>query len=61
MTQIIQTHPNGHHGLAVPALEPLHINSIDIVQGGDSPINVDLNFKNLDLSGISKAAISKVM
>ncbi len=61
ITRIISEHPNGHPGLSIPPLEPLHINSIDIIQGADSPINIDLHFKNLDLNGISKAVITKVM
>lgn len=61
MTQIIQNHPHGHSGLSVPVLEPLHINAIDILQGGDSPIAIDLHFKNLDFTGISKAEITKVV
>lgn len=61
MTQIVQNHPNGHQGLSVPVLEPLHINAIDILQGGDSPIAIDLHFKNLDFSGLSKAVVKKVV
>lgn len=61
ITKIISEHPNGHPGLSIPPLEPLRINSIDIIQGADSPINIDLHFKNLDLNGISKAIITKVV
>lgn len=61
ITKIISEHPNGHQGLSIPPLEPLHINTIDIIQGADSPINIDLHFKNLDLNGISKAVVTKVM
>lgn len=61
ITGILSGHPNGHPGLAIPPLEPLRINSIDINQGADSPINIDLHLKNLDLSGISKAVITRVV
>lgn len=61
ITTIISQHPNGHTGLAIPPLEPLRINSIDIIQGSESPINIDLHFKNLDLNGISKAVVTRVM
>lgn len=60
ITKIIQEHPNGHSGLAIPPIEPLHINSIDIVQGSNSPIAIDLRYKDLDLSGLSRAVITKV-
>jgi hypothetical protein len=59
ITKIISEHPNGHQGLSIPRLEPLHINAIDIIQGNESPISIDLHFKNLDLNGISKAVITK--
>lgn len=42
-------------------MEPLRINKIDIQQGGSSPIAIDLNFKNLDLGGLSKAVVTKVV
>lgn len=61
ITKIISEHPNGHPGLSIPSLDPLHINSIDIIQGTSSPINIDLKFKNLDMTGISKAIITKVI
>lgn len=61
ITDIVQQHPNGHTGLAIPPLEPLRINRIDITQGGSSPINVNLNFKDLDMRGISKAVVNRVV
>lgn len=57
----MQQHPNGHTGLAIPPLEPLRINRIDISQGKDSPIAINLNLKELDLSGLSKALIHRVV
>jgi len=60
ITQIVQGHPKGHAGLAIPPIEPLRINRIDIAQGANSPIAINLSFKNLDLSGLSKAYITKV-
>lgn len=61
ITDIVHENPNGHSGLAIPPLEPLRINRIDILQGSDSPIAINLNFKDLDLSGLSKAVINKVV
>ncbi|KAJ6635878.1 Protein takeout [Pseudolycoriella hygida] len=59
--KIISGHPKGHAGLSIPPLEPLRINTIDIIQGAESPINIDLHFKNLDMHGISKAKVTKVI
>lgn len=61
ITQIVQGNPNGHSGLAIPPLEPLRINKIDIEQGLNSPIAINLTFKDLDLSGLSKAVITRVV
>ncbi|XP_031638896.1 protein takeout-like [Contarinia nasturtii] len=61
ITKIVQQHPNGHSGLAIPKLEPLRINRIDITQGASSPIAINLNFRDLDLSGISNAVINRVV
>lgn len=61
ITEIVQQHPNGHSGLSFPPLEPLRINRIDISQGASSPIAINLNFKDLDLTGISKAVINRVV
>jgi len=61
ITQIVQSSPNGQPGLSIPPLEPLHINKIDILQGSTSPIAVNLKFKDLDLTGISQAVVTKVV
>lgn len=61
ITDIVQQHPNGHSGLSFPPLEPLRINRIDISQGSNSPIAINLNFKDLDLAGLSKAIINRVV
>lgn len=61
ITDIVQKHPNGHSGLSIPPLEPLHINRIDISQGSSSPIAINLNFRDLDMSGLSKAVINRVV
>lgn len=60
-TRIIQAHPKGHAGLAIPPLEPLRINAIDIVQGDKSPIAVRLQLREQDMSGLSKMVITKVL
>lgn len=41
------------------ALDPLKIEKMDIVQGGDGPINIVLNFKNVDLTGLSQCTVKK--
>lgn len=49
ITDIVHQHPDGHAALAIPKLEPLHINRIDISQGNDSPVQVNLNLYVISL------------
>lgn len=44
-----------YSGMNLPRLDPLRIDSMDIEQGGRSPINVIINLKNVDLLGLSDA------
>lgn len=60
MTEIIRNSPSGHSGLGIPTLEPLRINRIDIKQGADSPIAINLNFQDLDLAGMSGVIVTRV-
>lgn len=60
MTHVIQTYPNGLAGLNIPPLDPLTINSINIVQGAQSPIAIHLQLRDQQLVGISKGHIAKV-
>lgn len=52
-------HAQGIPELNLVALDPLKIAKMDIVQGKDSPINVVLNFKDVDLTGLSQATVNK--
>lgn len=52
------------HAVGIPeiklvSLDPLKIQKMDIVQGGDGPINIVLNFKDVDLTGLSESVIKK--
>lgn len=52
------------HAAGIPefnlvATDPLKIEKMDIVQGGDGPINIVLNFKNVDLTGLSRSTVKK--
>lgn len=60
ITQIIRNNPKGHNGLAIPSLEPLRISRIDIKQGSGSAIPINLNFRDLELSGMSGITVTRV-
>lgn len=43
----------GHSGINLLPIDPLHIPNIVIKQGAESPVNIELNFKDVDLVGLS--------
>lgn len=43
----------GHNGINLLPIDPLHIPNIIIKQGAESPVNIELNFKDVDLIGLS--------
>ncbi|XP_055543663.1 protein takeout-like [Wyeomyia smithii] len=51
-------HSKGIPEVNLVALDPLIIEKMDIVQG-EGPINIVLNFKNVELTGLSQSAIKK--
>lgn len=61
ITEIVNKYPNGHEGLKMPVLEPLHFNKIEIWQRENSPISLNLTFIHLDMYGSSKTKILRVV
>ena len=51
---------SGNSGLNLIPIDPLKIDKMDIVQGRDSPINIILNFKNIDFIGSNLAKVKSV-
>lgn len=45
----------------MPPFEPLHIPEINIIQGKESNIAIELQLTDVDLYGISTAVVSKAM
>lgn len=50
----------GYNQLLLPSLDPIHIQRLNLVQGPESKVNINLNFMNILLGGISKAKVYKV-
>lgn len=50
----------GHNGINLIPVDPLHIPSISIKQGDDSPVNIELAFKDVDLVGLSNCHFEKI-
>lgn len=42
-------------------IDPLHVDEVDIIQGSNSPVNINLNFKNVSFYGLSSLTVHKVM
>lgn len=49
----------GHRGINLLPVDPLHIPNIVIKQGADSPVNIELAFKDVNLIGLSKLQFTK--
>lgn len=52
--------PNGLPSLGIPSLNPLRINKIAIKQNPESPVNIEIVMKNVDLTGINTLKFSKI-
>lgn len=50
--RVLGTYSNGHSGLNLIKVDPLHISEITLKQGSESPVNIELNFKETDLIGL---------
>ncbi|KAJ6635879.1 Protein takeout [Pseudolycoriella hygida] len=50
--RVLHANAGGHAGLNLIQVDPLHISQITLKQGSESPVNVELNFKETDLIGL---------
>uniref|UniRef100_A0A336LPE9 CSON015406 protein n=1 Tax=Culicoides sonorensis TaxID=179676 RepID=A0A336LPE9_CULSO len=57
---VIKNYPAGVKKLGLVSLDPLKIDKMDIEQGENSPVNIVLNFKNIDLLGLSQTVVSSL-
>lgn len=51
---------NGRRDLNFVALDPLQVNEVEIVQGAQSPVNINLKFRDMQCHGLSTTQIMKV-
>uniref|UniRef100_A0A336LYW3 CSON008368 protein n=1 Tax=Culicoides sonorensis TaxID=179676 RepID=A0A336LYW3_CULSO len=58
--QVLKNSANGISALNLSPLEPLRVETLSIEQGGSSPVNIKLYFKNLAYSGFSRAKMVKL-
>lgn len=50
----------GYPALGIPSIEPIIIDNLNIKQGGNGAVNLDMNIKNARVSGLSKGISYKV-
>lgn len=50
----------GHSGINLIPIDPLHIPSIAIKQGAESPVNIELKFTDADILGMSDSRFYKI-
>lgn len=50
----------GHNGINLIPIDPLHIPNIQIKQGAESPVNIELKFTNVDLKGLTTHRFTKM-
>lgn len=43
---------SGFPKIGLAAVDPLHVNQIQLKQGAQSPVNIELNFRDVDLLGL---------
>lgn len=60
MNYILRNYPNGIRKLGLVSVDPLKIDKMDIVQGENNPVNIELNFRNVDLVGLSQTLIKSL-
>jgi hypothetical protein len=59
--EVLKATKNGNAQMNLPAFEPLRIPQINIIQGKESTIAIELYFKDADFYGISDAIINKTV
>lgn len=58
VTNTFQKFQNGLPALGLASLDPLRIDEMDIVQG-EGPVNIVLNFRNVDITGFKDVIVKK--
>lgn len=61
MNEYIEKHHSGLRSLNLVSLDPLFIEKVDIIQSAESRVNVNLNFKNVTMTGLSRLKVYKIV
>lgn len=52
---------NGRRDLGLIPIDPLQVDEVNIDQGNNSPVNINLKFREMKCHGLSTAVIKKVV
>ncbi|GAB0091618.1 hypothetical protein DMENIID0001_064740 [Sergentomyia squamirostris] len=58
---VLKNKPGGIPAIKLLQFDPINIPSMSIIQGGNSPVNIDLQFKNVKFYGLSNATVTKIV
>lgn len=56
----LATSPEGIPAIGIPSLSPLKINDLSLRQGADSPVNIEIIFKDAALNGFEDNMFTKI-
>lgn len=54
---VLKSSANGNPGLGLPSIDPLKIDKINIQEGSGGPVNINLSFSNVTMSGLSNLQV----
>uniref|UniRef100_A0A6B2EBP2 Putative hemolymph juvenile hormone binding protein n=1 Tax=Phlebotomus kandelakii TaxID=1109342 RepID=A0A6B2EBP2_9DIPT len=57
---VLKNRPEGIPSIKLLHFDPIEVPSMSIVQGGNSPVNIDLQFKNVKFYGLANATVTKI-
>ncbi|XP_055904270.1 protein takeout-like [Eupeodes corollae] len=61
-TKILNDYPNGNAELGLRRIEPIHLDEMVVARtNGNNPLNLNFKFTNLDVFGLSKLNVTKVV
>lgn len=54
---MLRASKDGNPGLGLPSIDPLKIDKINIQEGSGGPVNINLVFKNVTMTGLSNLEV----
>lgn len=58
--EIVSKGKTGYPELGFPVFDPLKVDKMNIEQGGDGPVTLKINLRNIEMNGMSQMKFSKI-